>query len=401
MPAVNPENLRWARETAGLSLENAAAKLGVKDAHGLAGVDRLAALEAGDALPSRPLLVKMTKQYRRPLVAFYMSRPPRTGDRGQDYRTVPDRQGGSEALVDALVRDVRARQSMVRSVLQDEEEAGPLPFVGSMTVRDGVGAVLADIRRTIGLELPDFRTRNSPESAFAFLRDKVEEAGVFVLLIGNLGSHHSAIDVEAFRGFALADPIAPFVVINDQDAKTAWSFTLLHELAHIWLGATGVSGASVGSAVEQFCNDVAGAFLLPDSELALLNWADDADQAAIAKRVSDFAEVRHLSRSMVAYRLMRAGRLGESAWTALTSQFRQQWRAGRDAQRERDRQREGGPSYYIVRRHKLGAALLRFVSRSMAEGSLSPTKAAKVLGVKPRSVAPLLSGAALAAGQAA
>ena len=86
------------------------------------------------------------------------------------------------------------------------------------------------------------------------LRAKVESAGVFVLLIGNLGSHHSALGLEAFRGFALADPIAPFIVINDQDAKAAWSFTLLHELAHLWVGATGVSGQFTEGQLERFYN---------------------------------------------------------------------------------------------------------------------------------------------------
>src|SRR3546814_3348390 len=97
-----------------------------------------------------------------------------------------------------------------------------------------------------------------------------EAAWIYVLLIGNLGSHHSAIDIDAFRGFALADPIAPFVVINDRDAKTAWSFTLLHEVAHLWIGATGVSGGHFEGSTEQFCNDVASSFLLPPRELAQL-----------------------------------------------------------------------------------------------------------------------------------
>src|SRR6185312_3972790 len=147
------------------------------------------------------------------------------------------------------------------------EEAGPLRWVGSARLDAGVGSVLAAIRQTLGVDLADYRAQPSPEAAFAFLRGKVEAAGVFVLLIGNLGSHHTAIPVDAFRGFALADRFAPFIVINDQDAKTAWSFTLLHELAHLWLGATGVSGGLPESRIERFCNDVAAAFLLPNPEL--------------------------------------------------------------------------------------------------------------------------------------
>jgi len=382
--------MRWARETAGLSLESAARKLGIENARGATAEARLAALETGKAEPSRSLLVKMAQHYRRPLVEFYMSAPPRKGDRGEDFRNLPDRHTAAETLVDALVRDVRARQAMVRDVLLDDEEAEPLPFIGSMTMRDGVGAVLASIRQTIGLDLGEFRTQSSPETAFALLRSKVEAAGVFVLLMGNLGSHHTAIDVEAFRGFALADSIAPFVVLNDQDAKTAWSFTLIHELAHLWLGTTGISGAFAEAQIEKFCNDVAGSFLLPATELALMRIDRRTDLATAAQRIGAFAAERHVSNSMVAYSLRRIDAISEDTWRGLAEMFAAQWRRSRQAAREAHRD-GSGPDYYVVRRHRLGTALLQFVSSNLAAGALSPTKAGQVLGVKPRSVMPLLS----------
>jgi Zn-dependent peptidase ImmA (M78 family) len=230
------------------------------------------------------------------------------------------------------------------------------------------------------------------------LRSRVEAAGIFVLLMGNLGSHHSAIDVEAFRGFALADDVAPFVVINDQDAKSAWSFTLIHELVHLWLGTTGVSGVFADAEIEKFCNVVAGSFLLPANELPQVGVNIETDVETAAQRIGEFAEERHLSRSMVAYSLLRAGLLTDDAWHTLSSRFRTQWRLSREAQRER--QKDGsGPSYYVVRRHRLGSALLHFVSRSLNGGALTPTKASQVLGVKPRSVAFLLNTVGLTAGR--
>jgi Zn-dependent peptidase ImmA (M78 family) len=390
MPKVSHEILRWGRETAGLSAAQAVDKLGIGDARGVPAIERLAALETGQTEPSRALLVKMMQLYRRPLVTFYMSAPPRKGDRGEDFRNVPDRHTDSEALVDALVRDIRARQRMVRDILVDDEDTQPLPFIGSMSMRDGVGAVLASIRRALRIDLSEFRARASPDSGFALLRSRVEAAGIFVILMGNLGSHHTAIDVEAFRGFALADDIAPFVVLNDQDAKTAWSFTLIHELAHLWLGTTGVSGGFADAQIERFCNDVAGGFLLPANELPLLRIDNDTDLATATRQIGAFALERHLSNSMVAYSLLRAGFITDDSWRALASQFRAQWRNSREARREGQRDGEG-PSYYVVRRHRLGSALLHFVSRSMAAGALTPTKAGQVLGVKPRSVAPLLA----------
>jgi Zn-dependent peptidase ImmA (M78 family) len=194
-----------------------------------------------------------------------------------------------------------------------------------------------------------------------------------------------------FRGFALADDVAPFVVINDQDAETAWAFTLLHELCHIWLGATGVSGATAGTALERFCNDVAGRFLLPANEIAELRDLRRAGFEAIVARINDFAEHRYVSRSMVAYRLYREGIIERELWSSLTALYRDQWRGSREAQRERNRDQEGGPNYYVVKRHRLGSALVNLTRRMLAERALSPSKAAKVLGVKPSNVYSVLS----------
>src|SRR5690348_15402575 len=118
MIAVSPHILTWARETAGLSLVDAAHKLAIGKARGVGPEDRLAAFERGDEKITRPLLLKMAKQYRRPLITFYLRETPARGDRGEDFRTLPERRDDAEALVDALLRDVRARQGTVRSILE-------------------------------------------------------------------------------------------------------------------------------------------------------------------------------------------------------------------------------------------------------------------------------------------
>ena len=390
MPSVNPDILRWARETAGFTLGEAADKLTVNEARGVPGAERLAAYESGEQEPTRPLLLRMAKQYRRPLVAFYMSQVPSTGQRGQDFRTLPPEHSRTQdALVDTLIRDVRARQEMVRAIMEDEDEAARLPFVGSMRMNDGVDAVLRSIRETLDLDVAQYRGRqitNRAPSGFGYLRQQAERAGIFVLLIGNLGSHHTNIEVEIFRGFALADDVAPFIVINDQDVETAWSFTLLHELCHIWLGATGVSGTDASTAIEQFCNDVAGRFFLPAAELAELRDIRGNEIDRASARISDFAESRHVSRSMVAYKLFREGVIDHDQWRGLSNLFRAHWLRSREAQRERNRDRNGGPSYYVVKRHRLGNALVSLTRRVLAERALTPSKAAIVLGVKPSNV---------------
>ncbi len=391
MPDINPEILVWARLSAGLSMGEAAGKIGLKETKKLAPAERLMLLEQGDVSPTRPQLVKMAAAYHRPLLAFYLQHPPQRADRGEDFRTLPAGNYTSEnALIDALVRNVRMRQSIIQATLKEEGESEALVNIGSMRIADGVAAVTTSIVEKLHFNLNDFRSQPRPEDAFKFLRNLVESSGVFVLLMGNLGSHHTSISVQLFRGFAIADEIAPVVVINDQDAKTAWSFTLLHELTHLWLGQTGVSGANAEAKVEKFCNDVASQILLQTNELT--EFSDAAlTRTALTTHIAEFARGRHLSQSMVAYKLYREGFIDHDSWASLSALFRNQWIQNRNNVREQSREAEGGPNYYVVKRHKVGPSLIQFAKRMLAEGAITTTKAGKVLDVKPQNVHQLIS----------
>lgn len=395
MTMVNPDILVWARETAGLTPADAVKKLGISDAHGVDAVSRLAALESGEAEPTRPMLVKMAEKYRRPLLAFYLSAPPQRGDRGADFRMLPreERAPETEALVDALIRNVRARQGMVRAALEGEDEAEPLAFVGSMKIADGQAAVLESLRELLGVGLQEYRRQPDAASAFNLLRRRAGAAGVFVLLKGDLGSHHSALDLELFRGFSLADEIAPFVVVNDRDAKTAWSFTLLHELVHLLLGQTGVSGEHAGNEVEMFCNGVAGEFLLPSPEVKEAGIGNGMPIEAAVGRIAEFAKARKVSHSMVAYKAYHEGIIGRDLFGGLVAHFRSKWRSDRARQRdeEGDGSPSGHPSYYIVKRHRIGNDLISLVRRMMGAGALTTLKAAHILDMQPGNVRQLLA----------
>ena len=170
-------------------------------------------------------------------------------------------------LLDALVRDVMARQGLVRDAVEEEDAPAPLAFVGSLNQTVPVRVVVDRLRDALHSPLPAFRASADAESAFKVLRDRVERLGAYVVLLGDLGSHHTALTLETFRGLAIADPIAPFIIINDQDSRAAWSFSLIHELTHLWLGQTGISGGAPDAGIERFCNEVAAEFLLPASEL--------------------------------------------------------------------------------------------------------------------------------------
>lgn len=330
---MNPDILIWARKTAGFSVEEAAKKLV------LSGPDRLQALETGKLTPSRRQLVNMSEKYRRPLLTFYLPKRPRESDKGQDFRTLPEGQAlAAEGLLDALLRNVHARQGLVRAALEEAEEDEPLHFVSSARIGDGVDVLVGSIREALGFSAEDFHAQKTVDDAFAALRAAAEKAGVFVLLMGNLGSYHTDIDARVFRGFALADEIARFVVINENDTRAAWSFTLLHELAHVFLGQTGISGYNGEAEVERFCDSVAGRFLLDPAELATISAQQDTGSLEeLVKLIGAFAGNRNLSRKIVAYNLLRSHLITSSIYGALSDAFDADRKAKNESQPERRR----------------------------------------------------------------
>jgi len=396
---INPAILVWARESAGLDVQDAAKKLALGDSKNESSAEKLLQFERGSRKPTRNQLNRIAKTYRRPLLTFYMVAPPKKASRGEDFRSTGQEISGREnALLDSLLRDLKARQEMVRDLLEDLDEATSKSFVGSSRLTEGVETVA---ERVIGLlELPKRRTDwgSTPDDFFKKLRSASEKIGVFVLLAGDLGSYHSSLSEDVFRGFAIADEIAPFIVINDHDARTARSFTLIHELVHILLGQSGISGApesvhddSDKGRIEHFCNDVAGQVLLPPSfadrrppELA------SGTLPAATSYIETVAKRWLVSEPLVAFRLRRLGWISVNTYRELSSAYAGRWASTKESMRVANQLKEGGPSYYVVKQSRLGEALVDVVRRTLRENRVTHTKAARVLGVSLSSVEPLL-----------
>jgi len=392
---INPRILSWARETAGFSPEEAAEKLGLKSTARASAAEKLLQAETGARPVSQGLLEKAAVTYRRPLITFYLPQPPTRGDRGEDFRTVTGAAPSlrQDALLDALIRDVRTRQQLLHEAMLEDEDTRLLTFVASSRTSDGANQVATKIRTTLGVSTDDQRRAKDAGTLFSLLRTAAERAGIFVLLLGDLGSYHSDIGEEVFRGFALADAVAPFVVINDNDVAPARSFTLLHELAHIWIGASGVSGplqAIPANAVERFCNEVAGAFLLPPDALETMAAARGADFDRALALTDDIARTWNISQGVVAYRFLLNRWITDEVATQLFQAFADRWRAQRQHTRDHREPNERGPHPDVVRRSKLGQGLLDTVQRALQAEVLTYTKAARILGVGPTAVDRLL-----------
>jgi transcriptional regulator with XRE-family HTH domain len=79
---AKPALLIWARESAKYTLEVAAEKAHVKR-------EALEAWEAGEGAPSIPQLRKLAEVYKRPLVVFFLPKPPKDFEALRDFRRLP------------------------------------------------------------------------------------------------------------------------------------------------------------------------------------------------------------------------------------------------------------------------------------------------------------------------
>jgi Zn-dependent peptidase ImmA (M78 family) len=100
---------------------------------------------------------------------------------------------------------------------------------------------------------------------------------------------HRALSPNEFQGFAIADRTTPVVFVNGRDYEVSAVFTLAHELAHIWLGETGVTDTPQSGVrgLERLCNTVAADLLVPRDEfLGMWRGLDAVEALASHFRVS-------------------------------------------------------------------------------------------------------------------
>lgn len=144
-------------------------------------------------------------------------------------------------------------------------------------------------------------------------------------IVGN--NTHRPLSVDEFRGFVVADPYAPVIFINGKDARAAQIFTLIHELAHIWLGASGVSNERLGDThhrdadVEKICNATAAEFLVPASELRT-RWKGDID---FSTQVRDLTRVFKVSGVVIARRATELKLVSWEEFFAFYQREREAW----------------------------------------------------------------------------
>ena len=292
---VRPELLHWACDRAGDR------KTALREKF---------ALEAwikGDTKPTLKQLEEFARAARVAVGYLFLQEPPEEALPIRDMRTIGSRRvrRPSPDLLD-MIYLFQQRQEWYRE-FAEQHGHDPIRFVGSATLSDIAADVAATIRQTLNFEMAARWDCDTPSDLMRLFVERVELAGVLVMVSGVVkNSTNRVLDPGEFRGFALADSLAPVVFVNGNDGKPAQMFTLAHELAHLWLGESALSDVTLNTAAsnetEKWCNQVAADVLVPIAQLMKMAIADEDP----LDQLDDFRKAFKVSRQVILRRLLDA-----------------------------------------------------------------------------------------------
>ena len=360
---VKPELLRWARERAGLDVDALARRF-----------PRLLAWESGEAHPTLKQLEGFAKATFTPVGFLFLDEPPEERVPIPDFRTVANVHLGhpSPDLLHTIYL-CQHRQDWYRDFVRSMGDE-PLAFVGSARVGGDVVATAAKFRHALGLDVEERRQIRTWTEALRRFIEQADALGILVMVSGVVGSNNRRkLNPQEFRGFALADDLAPLVFINGADTKAAQMFTLAHELAHVWLGQSAVSDSEARvipeHAVERWCNAVAAELLVP---LEAVREAHDP-RTALQEEIGRLARRFKVSTLVVLRRIHDAGGLTREAY----------WRAyEEELERLRALPKGSGGDFYLTLGARVSKRFARALVVSTLEGQTLYRDAFRMLGIK-------------------
>lgn len=374
MANVNPEILKWARKTARISLEKAASTISktckterIKEWESLEGKDR----------PSIKQVEKLARLYRRPPDVFYLPFIPKDYPPLKDFRHNKE-EGYGTALI-FMMREIQEKHEWLKIFLLKSREK-KLDYVGRFNIKDSPVEVARDIRKTLGIN-----SRLAAEKPLKYWIEKAELKKIYISLTSN---YHTRLklDSDIFKGFVIADSHAPFIFLNSDDWDHGQLFTLVHELAHIWIGVSGVSNETEINpmnkglhVVERFCNEVAVEALLPEEEIVPYLPSNKKD--ITFKNIAKAARKLGVSNIAIINRLTEIKILDESKFKVLRKEADNAWKEHLYKLSQKKKS-SGGPNYYIMQLRRSGKAFSNVIMNFYKSGKINSVDASRLLKVK-------------------
>lgn len=364
---INKENLRIARENAGLDILTASKKISKSKKN------IVSEWESGQALPSWAQVHRLSKLYGVAELLFFSADLIRKNKSIPDYRIGIKQE--SEIKIKKLINVVIERQKWLERKLKASGAKINI-FQGSGINIQSPDELTKLIKEKLDINIEEVKAISGTDArkkTLDYFIQKAESQGIFV---GKTISYHS-IYVEEMRGLFISNDYCPFIVLNRKDAVSAQIFSLIHELAHLFRKTDAISNslefrdtAKGLSHEEIFCNKVAAELLLPKGD-----FKDKYYRKLDIDRISDIYKA---SKIFVFYRLKDLGKIEDNYADAIEQEIKLEMAISLKRKAEREKNTKGG-NYTNNMKDSNGDLFNNIVSNAYLENRISYIEASNLL----------------------
>ena len=359
---VKPEIINWILQS--LQFENVASS----------AIELLHKWQSGEKTPTFNQVEDMSKKTNIPFGYFFLDKPPVEECSIVEYRTIDSAKIAepSRNLVDTVDQMTDIQQWMVEYVVENGQEE--LGYVGNAAGKTQVLSVAEDIRKTLDIQADWYVDNQNAGDSFRFLKGRIENIHVLVMMSGIVGNNtRRKLNVEEFRAFTLVSKYAPLIFINSCDSDSGKLFSILHELAHVWVGENSFYNAPIHAdienrEVEKFCNAVAAELLVPTKSF-LEKWQSDHDE--ILDKIEKIARSFRCSRFVVARKALDHGKISREIYEQIVKELTNQFKEWQERQKE---SKGTGGDYYRNLASKIDRNFVTALARSASEGRTQYTE---------------------------
>ncbi|MBU4283742.1 MAG: ImmA/IrrE family metallo-endopeptidase [Nanoarchaeota archaeon] len=376
---VQPDVLKWAIKNSGLPENQIANKIKVN-------IDTLNDWLSGTKKPTLRQLESLSQILKRPLAAFFLSKPPEEKPLPKDYRMIPDKVGKFNNKTILAIRKARRLQRVSKELsenLKTEMETG----IPSVNLSDNPNLIAEKYLEIFKINEETRKKWKSPYDALNYFRNILEDRNIVVFKI--------SMPIEDARGFTLVEEVPPVIVVNSKDLPEAQVFTLLHEFGHVLLNKSGVSMPDNAlfqrevNKVEKWCNEFASAILLPE-DVAKTTFERNKEDLIETQTLNRLSRKLKISKAMLLYNMSKFNYITKSQYELVLKRY-----DPTQIPTKKEKKKKGGGGVSADKKciSEKGQMFVSLVSKNVNEGFITRSDALDYLSIKSQNLEKVMSQA--------
>lgn len=303
-----------------------------------------------------------------------------------NMRTIRGNESFDDSSLNLAIMDLLYSRELLISTKNELQES--LSTFSFSIVGTDVKQWADSIREIFKLELKDQYMLPSKRKFYLYIRNKIEKQGVFI-------QGFSGVDTEIARGVAIYNDLYPIIGINNDDRYPAKTFSIIHELVHIFKRQSTMCNDMVTSFSAQqeevFCNAVAGEVLVPEQAIKTLV-RNHKIKDFTEDNIASLADVFCVSKEVISRRLLDIGKISQTEYDTFILEFKRTFDMEKEIEREK-RKASGNNGFRNITREtidKTSGSLFQTLYRGYGEGLVDRQDIARYLRIDQKHISNIL-----------